>query len=95
MHAFMIQIWTWLWAHPLAGGLVAVVVALPLETAPADAEAGARHHGAGGAGLSRFGYRELHHGQRRGQGPDDREGAVGSRFGRSAEADRGSPPSRG
>jgi hypothetical protein len=28
MHAFMIQIWTWLWAHPLAGGLVAVVVAL-------------------------------------------------------------------
>ena len=28
MHAFMIQIWTWLWVHPLVGGLVAVVVAL-------------------------------------------------------------------
>lgn len=28
MHAFMIQIGTWLWAHPLAGGIVTVLVVL-------------------------------------------------------------------
>lgn len=34
MHTFMIQIWTWLWTHPLAGGIVAVVVALLLWKQP-------------------------------------------------------------